>query len=73
MAMRQTLLLVAILFTSLLWSQTKVSGTVMDEYDEPVAFANVIFKDSNEGTITDETGEVIARGSGAFRYRRMAG
>jgi uncharacterized protein (TIGR00369 family) len=26
-----------------------------------------------EGTITDETGEVIARGSGAFRYRRMAG
>ena len=56
MAMRQTLLLVAILFTSLLWSQTKVSGTVMDEYDEPVAFANVIFKDSNEGTITDENG-----------------
>ncbi len=37
-------------------SQTKVSGKVFDEFDEPVAFANVIFKGSSEGTITDENG-----------------
>jgi hypothetical protein len=38
------------------FSQTKVSGYVFDEYDQPVAFANVIFKGSTEGTITYEDG-----------------
>ena len=33
-----------------------MSGYVYDENNEPVAFANVIFKDSTEGTITDENG-----------------
>ncbi|MFD2822123.1 DUF5686 family protein [Lacinutrix iliipiscaria] len=37
-------------------AQTKVSGHVLDEYDEPIAFANVVFKNSSEGTITDENG-----------------
>jgi hypothetical protein len=38
------------------FSQTKVGGKVVDEFDEPVAFANVIFKNSKEGVITDENG-----------------
>ncbi|PTM11178.1 MAG: hypothetical protein DA407_02245 [Bacteroidetes bacterium] len=38
------------------WSQTKVGGHVFDGNNEPVAFANVIFKDSSEGTITNEDG-----------------
>ena len=38
------------------FSQTKVSGHVFDENDEPVAFANVLFKGSTEGTITNEDG-----------------
>lgn len=54
--MRQTLLFLLLIFTSFLYAQTKVSGEVKDEYGEPVAFANVIFKDSNEGTITNENG-----------------
>ena len=37
-------------------SQTKVSGTIKDASGEPVSFANVIFKDSQEGTISDENG-----------------
>jgi hypothetical protein len=37
-------------------AQTKVSGKVYDEFNEPIAFANVIFKGSSEGTITDENG-----------------
>ncbi len=37
-------------------SQTKISGYVFDEKDEPVAFANVLFKGSTEGTITNENG-----------------
>ncbi|MEZ4780238.1 MAG: DUF5686 family protein [Flavobacteriaceae bacterium] len=37
-------------------AQTKVGGYVFDANNEPVAFANVIFKSSSEGTITDENG-----------------
>jgi len=39
-----------------LFSQTKVSGHVYDENNQPVAYANIIFKSSSEGTITDENG-----------------
>lgn len=51
------LLLVFLLGTVWLgYAQTKVSGVVTDELGEPVPFANVIFKDSQEGTITNENG-----------------
>jgi hypothetical protein len=36
--------------------QTKVGGKVVDEFDQPVSFANVIFKNSRVGVITDENG-----------------
>jgi hypothetical protein len=38
------------------FSQTKISGHVLDVNKEPVSFANVIFKGSSEGTITNENG-----------------
>lgn len=38
------------------FSQTKVSGYVFDENEQPVAFANILFKGSTEGTITNEDG-----------------
>ncbi|MBT8272958.1 MAG: DUF5686 and carboxypeptidase regulatory-like domain-containing protein [Bacteroidia bacterium] len=38
------------------FAQTKVGGYVYDQNNEAVPFANVIFKDSSEGTITDENG-----------------
>ncbi|WP_396590584.1 DUF5686 family protein [Allomuricauda sp. R78024] len=38
------------------FSQTKVGGIVVDETGSPVAFANIIFKDSSEGTITNDNG-----------------
>ncbi len=38
------------------FAQTKVSGYVFDENGQSVAFANVIFKGSTEGTITNEDG-----------------
>jgi len=46
-----------ILCFSLANAQTKVSGYVYDDQDLPVAYANVIFKDSRVGTITDENGK----------------
>ena len=39
------------------FAQTKVKGIVIDETGESVAFANVIFKNSIKGTITDENGK----------------
>ncbi|MDX1463281.1 MAG: DUF5686 family protein, partial [Marinirhabdus sp.] len=42
--------------STMLLAQTKVSGVVKDPSGTSVAFANVIFKDSNEGTITNEEG-----------------
>ena len=38
------------------YSQTKVSGVIKDGSGQAVSFANVIFKDSQEGTISDENG-----------------
>ena len=38
-------------------AQTKVSGHVYDESNNPIAFANVLFKGSTEGTITNEEGK----------------
>ncbi|MEM7483766.1 MAG: DUF5686 family protein [Bacteroidota bacterium] len=38
------------------FSQTKVGGIVKDESGEPIAFANIIFKNSSEGTITNDNG-----------------
>lgn len=37
-------------------AQTKVSGYVFDEFDYPVSFANVVFKGSSVGVITNEDG-----------------
>jgi hypothetical protein len=45
-----------ILFTLNLVAQTKVSGHVFDENNDPVSFVNVFFKDSSEGTSTNENG-----------------
>ncbi len=38
------------------FAQTKVGGIVVDEAGDPVAFANILFKDSSEGTITNDNG-----------------
>ncbi|MEM7187210.1 MAG: DUF5686 family protein, partial [Bacteroidota bacterium] len=54
--MKHLYLVFFLLLAGAVSAQTKVSGEVRDEYGDPVAFANVIFKDSNEGTITNENG-----------------
>ncbi len=44
-------------------AQTKVSGYVFDEINQPISFANVIFKGSTEGVITDENGKFYLESS----------
>ncbi|MGP1992495.1 DUF5686 family protein [Zobellia laminariae] len=54
--MKNLLLFVVLLFSLVASAQTKVGGIVIDEDNQPVAFANVLFKGSYEGTITDDNG-----------------
>lgn len=44
-------------FVNTISSQTKVSGIVVDKKNQPVSYANVVFKGSNEGTVSDENGK----------------
>ena len=54
--MKYRFLYLLIFIASSIIAQTKVGGKVVDEFNEPIAFANVIFKNSKEGVITDENG-----------------
>lgn len=54
--MKQIIFSLFLFFSIFLIAQTKVSGIVIDEAGEPVAFANVLFKNSTEGTITNDNG-----------------
>ncbi len=44
-------------FFGTLLAQTKVGGVVLDETNLPVPYANVYFKGTSEGVITDENGK----------------
>lgn len=46
-----------LIITSFAYSQVKVSGIIVDESNEPVPFANVTFKSSTVGTVSDENGK----------------
>jgi hypothetical protein len=55
--MKQVLFAILFFLITLLTSaQTKVGGKVVDEFGDPIAFANVVFKNSKEGVITNENG-----------------
>ncbi|MGB5667733.1 MAG: DUF5686 family protein, partial [Maribacter sp.] len=54
--MKKFLFPLFLLLSLMVMSQTKVGGIVLDEAGEPIAFANVILKNSTEGAITDENG-----------------
>ena len=39
------------------FAQVKISGVVVDEQNESIPFANIVFVDSNTGTVSDENGK----------------
>lgn len=45
------------LVSTLAFSQTKVSGVILDDAKQPVSYATVAFKNSPEGVIADENGK----------------
>ena len=57
LVMKQILLFIFFLFSSaFIFAQTKVSGYIFDENNQPIPFANVIFKGTTTGTISNEDG-----------------
>lgn len=54
--MKHLLLFSLFIISASVLAQTKISGRIKDTSGDPVAFANVIFKDSRRGTISDENG-----------------
>lgn len=54
--MKSLTLSIALIFTTLLFSQTRVGGVVVDTKDEPIPFATVVFVNSTVGTVSDENG-----------------
>lgn len=49
-------LILTFFFTNFIFSQTKVSGIVVDKANQPIPYANVVFKNSNIGIVTNEDG-----------------
>lgn len=54
--MKTKIIVFFLLFSATILGQTKVGGKVVDDFGDPIAFANVVFKNSKEGVITDDNG-----------------
>ena len=50
-----------------LFSQTKVGGIVVDESGSPIAFANIFFENSTDGTITNDNGRFYLESDGTYQ------
>ena len=59
-------LLLILFFGTTLYAQTKVGGVVLDEFGDPIAFANVFFPGSNDGTITNDNGVFYLQSDGKY-------
>jgi hypothetical protein len=70
--MKKIITLLLLIFTLIVSAQTKVSGLVIDEDDYPIPFANVIFKNSTSGTITDENGRFYLESSESYKTLQVS-
>lgn len=61
--MRYIFLVIANLISVTAYAQTgKLSGQLVDESDQPLAFANVILKGSSQGSVANEEGNFTIKG-----------
>ena len=54
-------------FTTTVFSQTKVSGVVLDKQRKPIPFANIAFKNSSEGVVSSEDGVFYLESSKTYK------
>ena len=57
--MKYTFFYFGLFFSAYISAQTYVSGTIFDDKGEIIAFANVMFKNSSEGVISDIDGNFV--------------
>ena len=60
-------ILIFLCISSIAFSQVKVSGVVVDEQNEPVPFANLIFKGTTVGTVSDENGKFYIESENSYK------
>ncbi|MEO0902413.1 MAG: carboxypeptidase-like regulatory domain-containing protein, partial [Bacteroidota bacterium] len=65
--MRKFLIFFFLISSYTVFSQTKVGGIVIDDSGSPIAFANLIFKNSSEGTITNDNGRFYMESDNIIR------
>lgn len=70
--MKQFLLYILLFSYLISFSQTKVGGIVKDVSGEPVAFANVLFLNSTEGTITNDDGRFYMESEANYDALRIS-
>lgn len=63
---KKLFLLVLLVVANLVVAQTKVSGVVVDNTNQPVPYANVVFKKSTIGTVTNEDGRFYIESSNTY-------
>jgi hypothetical protein len=54
------------------FAQTKVDGIVVDKKNQPISYANIVFKGSNEGTVSDENGKFYLESSKQYKEISVA-
>ena len=65
--MRVVIFLLLSLYTGLAFSQTKVSGIVVDDTGAPVPYANIVFKGSTQGIVSNEDGRFYLESPNTYR------
>ena len=65
------LLLLTILSPKIL-AQTKVSGIVVDNTNQPIPYANVVFKNSTQGTVTNEDGKFYLESEKTYKTLQVS-
>ena len=54
--MKRILSMIAVLFSTIIFAQTTVTGSVSDEDNNPIPGANVVVDDTDLGAAADEDG-----------------
>lgn len=60
-------LFLCLLLPIALFAQTKIEGIVLDDFGNPIPFANVIFVNSTEGTITNDDGRFYYESDNTYK------
>lgn len=59
MILKKIVFVVFLLCSLAIFSQVEVSGKIVDTQNQPIAFANVLFKNSTQGVYTDDDGNFL--------------